>query len=294
MGANVIEKVSHLVERILQTGWAVNLDLPDERFDPTKEAFDVAVAPWSADWNSLVTNADQLQEGLEHRAFEDQFVVSADGVGFAMLADGQAQVADQRPAALVDRCCQLRADARAVIDDAQNGPWCATVVSHKRQIHAPDAVDTRRCRALVAQFAGNVEQQVLVVADGVADKGFADSCWRMQPVESVSDFAATDLLAHQCLEAQHFAHNPVRLFAGQWGWDVNSSRVRRGASCEALTLLPADALGQMGQSEKHWCHEQKRDQREEPNEHGQKSLDYAQYVSCRSDNSNLIIRELRG
>lgn len=45
MGANVIEKVSHLVERILQTGWAVNLDLPDERFGPTKEAFDVAVAP---------------------------------------------------------------------------------------------------------------------------------------------------------------------------------------------------------------------------------------------------------
>ena len=45
MGANVIEKVSHLVDRILQTGWAVNLDLPDERFDTTKEAFDLVVAP---------------------------------------------------------------------------------------------------------------------------------------------------------------------------------------------------------------------------------------------------------
>jgi putative intracellular protease/amidase len=81
--------VSHLVERILQTGWAVNLDLPDERFDPTKEAFDVAVVPGGADWNSLVTNADQLQEGLEHRAFEDELVVSADGVWFAVKADGQ-------------------------------------------------------------------------------------------------------------------------------------------------------------------------------------------------------------
>lgn len=157
MGANVIEKVSHLVERILQTGWAVNLDLPDERFDSTKEAFDVAVAPGGADWNSLVTNADQRQEGLEHRTFEDQFVVSADGVGFAMLADGQAQVADQRPAALVDHRRQSGADARAVIDDAQNGAWCATVVSHKSQVNAPDAVDTHRCRALVAQIAGNVE-----------------------------------------------------------------------------------------------------------------------------------------
>ena len=249
MGANVIEKVSHLVERILQTGWAVNLDLPDERFDPTKEAFDVAVAPGGADLNSLVTNADQLQECLEHSAFEDQFVVSADGEGFAMLADGQAQVADQRPAALVDHRRQPGADARAVIDDAQNGAWCATVVSHKSQVNAPDAVDTHRFRALVAQFAGNVEQRVLVVADGVADKGFADSSWRMQPVESVSHFAATDLLAHQGLEAQHFLLNPVRLFAGQWGGDVNSSRIRSSASCEALTLLPAEAPCQMGQSE---------------------------------------------
>lgn len=66
-------KCPTLVERILQTGWAVDLDLPNERFDPTKEAFDVALAPGGADWNSLVTNADQLQEGLEHRAFEDPF-----------------------------------------------------------------------------------------------------------------------------------------------------------------------------------------------------------------------------
>lgn len=55
--------------------------------------------------------------------------------------------------------------------------------------------------------------------------------------------------AHQCREAQHFVHDPVRLFAGQWGGDVNSGRVRGGASCEALTLLPAEALGHVGQSE---------------------------------------------
>ena len=201
MGANVVEEVPDFIKCVLQADWAVNVQLLDERFDPTKEALDLAVAPGGADWNSLVTNADQLQEGLEHSAFEDQFVVSADGVGFAILADGQAQVADQRPAALVDHCRQPGADARAVIDNAENGAWCATVVSHKSQVNPPDAVDTRRCRALVAQFAGNVEQRVLVVADGVADKGFADSCWRMQPVESVSDFAAPDLLAHQGLEA---------------------------------------------------------------------------------------------
>jgi len=35
MGANVIEEVPDFFKRILQTGWAVNLDLPDERFDPT-------------------------------------------------------------------------------------------------------------------------------------------------------------------------------------------------------------------------------------------------------------------
>lgn len=43
-----------------------------------------------------MTNADQLKEGFENRTFEDELVVSADGVGFAVLADGQAQVADQR------------------------------------------------------------------------------------------------------------------------------------------------------------------------------------------------------
>lgn len=274
MGANVIEEVPVFFKRILQTGWAVNVQLLDERFDPTKEALDLAVAPGGTNRNALVTNVDQLQEGLERSTFEDQFVVSSDGVGFAVLADGQAQVADQCPAALVDHRCQPGADARAVIDDAQNGAWCATVVSHKSQVNAPDAVDTHRCRALVAQIAGNVEQRVLVVADGVADKGFADSCWRMQPVESVSHFAATDLLAHQCLEVQHFVHDPVRLFAGQWGGDVNSGRVRSGASCKALALLPAEALGQMGQSEEQGSHEQKSDQREEPNEHGQKALDY--------------------
>lgn len=96
----------------------------------------------------------------------------------------------------------------------------------------------------------------------------------MHPVESVSDFAATDLLAHQGLEAYDLLDNPIRLFAGQWGGDVNSGRVRSGALCAALTLLPAEALGQLGQSEEHWSHEQKRDQHEEPNEHGQKVLDY--------------------
>lgn len=125
------------------------------------------------------------------------------------------------------------------------------------------------------------------------DKGFADSYWRMQPVESVSHFAATDLLAHQGLEAQDLLHNPVRLFAGQWGRDVNSSRVRSGASCEALPLLLAQAFGQMGQGEEHWCHEQKSDQHEKPNEHGQKVPDHAEYSSCRYDNFCLFFRDLR-
>ena len=53
----------------------------------------------------------------------------------------------------------------------------------------------------------------------------------------------------------------------------NSSRVLGGARCKALALLPAEVLGQMGQDEEHWCHEQSRDQREESNEHGQKVLD---------------------
>lgn len=81
-----------------------------------------------------MTNADQFQERLEHSAFEDEFVVSADGSGFAVLAYGQGQVTNQCPAALVDQRRQVGAGARAVIDDAQNGAWRAQVVPHKRQV----------------------------------------------------------------------------------------------------------------------------------------------------------------
>jgi hypothetical protein len=59
------------------------------------------------------------------------------------------------------------------------------------------------------------------------------------------------------------------------GTAVPQVRVQRFTVQEkALTLLPADALGQVGRSEEQGCHEQKSDQREEPNEHGQKVLDY--------------------
>lgn len=125
-----------------------------------------------------------------------------------------------------------------MIDDAQNWACRAHVIPHKRQIHAPDAVDVHMGRALIAQFAGNVEQRVLVVADGVADKRFADSCWRMQPVESVSHFPAADLLAHQGLEAQDLLHNPVRLFAGQGCRGGNGGRIWRGTASEALAFFP--------------------------------------------------------
>ena len=274
MGAHVVEKVPNVIKRVLQSGWAVHMDLPDVRFDATKEAFDSPVAPRGANRDALVANADQLQERREHRAFEDELVVGADGAWFAMLADGQAQMAHQRPGALVDHRRQPGADTRTVIDDAQNGAWCAIVVPHKRQVNAPDAVDTHRCGAQVTQFTGDVEQRVLVVADGVADKGFAHPSRGMQAVEGVSHLAATGVLAHQGLEAQDFLHNPVRLLARRWGRGVNSSRIWSGASCEALALLPVEVFRQTGQDDEHWCQEQSRDQHEEPNEHGQKVLDY--------------------
>lgn len=96
---------------------------------------------------------DQLQEHFEYSTAEHGFVVGSNGAGFAILTDGQAQVADQRPAALVGHCDQLCADSRTVIDDAQDGAWCAMVVPHKREINAPDAVDTDWRRRLIAQLA---------------------------------------------------------------------------------------------------------------------------------------------
>lgn len=153
MGTHVVEEVPDFVQSVLQSGWAVNVDLSDERFDATEEAFDAAVAPRCAYRDALVSNADQLQEGFERSAAEHRFVVGANGAGFAILTDGQAQVADQRPAAFVGYCHQLGADSRAVIDGAQDGAWCAMVVPHKREINAPDAVDTDWRRGLIAQLA---------------------------------------------------------------------------------------------------------------------------------------------
>ena len=258
----------------------MNVDLPDERFDATKEAFDPAVAPRGANRNALVANADQFQEGLEHSAFEDEFVVGSDGARFAILADGQAQVTNLRLAALVDHRRQPSADARIAIDDAQNGAGCAQVVPHKRQVNAPDAVDVHRGGALVAQFAGNVEQRVLVVAEGVADKGLAHPGRGMQAVEGVSHLATTGMPAHQGLEAKHFVHDPVRLFAGQGCRGVNGRWVHNGATDKALAALPVEAFGQMGQGEERGCHEQDGDQHDEPNEHGQEVPDYEGHMSC--------------
>jgi hypothetical protein len=227
MGAHVVEEVPNVVKRVLQSGWAVNVDMSDVRFDATKEAFDAPVAPRGANRDALVTNADQLQERREPSALEDEFVVGSYGAWFAMLADGQTQMANQRPAALIDYRRQPGADTRTVIDDAQNGSWLAVVVPHKRQVNAPDAVDTHRCGALVAQLAGDVEQRILVVSDGVADKGFANPSRRMQAVEGVSHFAATGVLTHQGFEAQDFLHNPVGLLAGRWRRAVGSGAGRR-------------------------------------------------------------------
>mgnify|MGYP001338130536 CR=1 FL=1 len=80
-------------------GLFIGVDLPDVRFDAAKEALDAPVAPRGTNRDALVANADQVQERLEHSAFKDQFVVGSDGAGFAMLTDGQAQMAHQCPAA---------------------------------------------------------------------------------------------------------------------------------------------------------------------------------------------------
>lgn len=45
MRAHVVEEGPNAVKRVLQSGWVVNVDLSDVRFDATKEAFDAPDAP---------------------------------------------------------------------------------------------------------------------------------------------------------------------------------------------------------------------------------------------------------
>ena len=102
-----------------------------------------------------------------------------------------------------------------------------------------------------------------MVADGVADKGFAHPMRGVQAGEGVSHLAATGMFAHQGLEAQGFLHDPVGLLASRLGRGVNSRRVWGRASRKALALLPGQAFAQTGQGEERWCQEQSRDQHEE-------------------------------
>jgi hypothetical protein len=62
MSPNVVQEKSDFIKNILQAGGAVNVELPDHRFEATKETLDLSVEPWGANRNGLFTNSDQIQK----------------------------------------------------------------------------------------------------------------------------------------------------------------------------------------------------------------------------------------
>lgn len=101
LSANVVEKLLDFVQSILQSEGDVNVELPDHGFDAAKEALDPPIEPGGTNRNGLFTHSGQLQKRSKQPAVEHGHVVGTDGTGFAILANGKAQMLDQLPVACV-------------------------------------------------------------------------------------------------------------------------------------------------------------------------------------------------
>lgn len=97
--------------------------LPQPRLDGCKESFYPPIAPGRTNRRGLLANARQFQECGEHEAVEDGLVVRAHSSWFAVPTDGQAQMSQQRPAALVDWSGEPNAQSRAVIENFCYRRW---------------------------------------------------------------------------------------------------------------------------------------------------------------------------
>ena len=120
----------------------------------------------------LLANARQFQECGEYEAVEDGFVVRAYRSGLAMLADGQAQMSQQRPAAFVDQRGEPNAQPRAVIENAQACLRFA-VRGNMGHVHGPDGMGGQYFGCLAAQIACEVQQLQLMRLDKLIDVGFS-------------------------------------------------------------------------------------------------------------------------
>lgn len=93
-------------KRRLQCCFGRNDQLAQHRFQGSEQSLDSSVLPGRACLDALVPNADQLQESGEDPTGKDDLVICAYATRLAMPTDGQAQVTQQRPAALVCQCLQ--------------------------------------------------------------------------------------------------------------------------------------------------------------------------------------------
>jgi hypothetical protein len=69
----------------------------EQRFERAEQPFDAAVLPWRVGLCELLADAQVLKHDAQQAALEDGFVVGPDGLGFAMLADGKAEMAEHGP-----------------------------------------------------------------------------------------------------------------------------------------------------------------------------------------------------
>ncbi len=115
VGSHMVVKQSELLQYRLQRLCVRNKQLTQQWFERAKQSLHAPVLPGRAALNALVAYTGKFQEYSEHLAGEHSLIVRAQSLRFAIPGNGQAQVAQQRPAAFIDYSAQVREHTRTVV-----------------------------------------------------------------------------------------------------------------------------------------------------------------------------------
>lgn len=189
-------------------------------FQRPEHSFHSAVLPRATRRCPLVPDAKQPQTRGKHLPGKDAFVVAAQRPGFAVAADGQAQVPQQGPCTLVCRNLQPQQPPRAVVDHAQDGVDVPIGILLAGQVDGPDCIGSRGERRLAFDLSALLFNQVPVLPQHLGHMRFAHgfTLGRMAAVEHVH-YLPTAHMRHVRLQPDDLPFHPRRLApgaAGRW------------------------------------------------------------------------------
>ena len=77
MSTRVIVKQPKLIKHVLQLLFAADVQLPQHRFQRTKQSLDSAVLPRRMHIRGLFLNTDESKKRLKHKRVKNDFIVRA-------------------------------------------------------------------------------------------------------------------------------------------------------------------------------------------------------------------------